>query len=301
MYENLNRLVILAEVADAGSLSEAARRLRLVKSSVSHHMAELEREAGTRLLTRSGRGVAPTPAGEALAAHGRVIAREAREAAITAREMEEPRGRLRVSMPAGIADALVVPVLSGFLSAYPGIRLDVLATDTLLDIEAQGVDVAFRIGGAEDGRFVVRPLHVGQDIFVASPAYLAAVPTIAGPADLAAHPWIGFAAFGESQAFLVKDGSGPGVEVTVSCRVTTTSGLSIKEWVLAGAGMARMPDFAVTRELAEGRLVRVLPGHTAGRPTLHAIYMPERFRPANVRRLLDFARGYFGSGSTIKT
>lgn len=296
--EQLHRLVILAEIADAGSVSEAARRLGVGKSSVSHHVAELEREAGARVLDRVGRGVRLTPLGEEMAAHGRTIAREGRAALAAAREAEQPRGSLRVAMPAGIADALVIPMLARFLDRYPGIRLDVSAADRVVDIAAEGIDVAFRIGGVADGAFVARPLFRGIDIFVASPAYLSAAPEIARPADVPLHPWIGFRAFGEQQSLTVEGEDGSAAEILVAARVLTTSGLSIRHWALAGAGLARIPAFTVADELADGRLVRVLPGHVCGRPVLHAAYMPERFRPANVKRLVDFAREYFSPERT---
>jgi DNA-binding transcriptional LysR family regulator len=113
------------------------------------------------------------------------------------------------------------------------------------------------------------------------------------PADLARHAWIGFAAHGLDPVFAIEGPDGAVSEVRLACRVTTTSGLSIRDWAVAGAGVARMPDFAVRAELADGRLVRVLPGHVVGRPALYAVYPPERLRPANVRRLIDFARAWF--------
>ena len=77
------------------------------------------------------------------------------------------------------------------------------------------------------------------------------------------------------------------------CRVTTTSGLAIKHWALAGAGVARFPGNAVRDDLHSGRLVNVLPEYTNPHPPLSVVYMPERFRPANVRRLIEHAVAFF--------
>jgi DNA-binding transcriptional LysR family regulator len=288
------RLLVLAEVADAGGIAAAARRLGVVPSAVSHHLAALERATGAKLLRRVGRRVELTAIGRDLASRGRAIAREAEAAALAAREAEEPRGHLRIGMPAGIADALVVPLLAAFIEAYPGITLGTVAADRPADLAAEDLDAAFRIGAIEDGPFVARCLHRAKDIFVAAPALLARLPLIGTPADLRGVPFIGFEPFGRQQGFLLEDeATGARTEVEFTCRVTTTSALAIRHWAVAGAGLARFPDFAVREELADGRLVRVLPHHVAGRPELHLLYLPERRRPANARRLIEFSLRHF--------
>lgn len=293
MLDHVHRLILLAEIAEGGSLSQAARRLGISKSVVSHHIAILERSAGTKLLARTGRGVRLTDTGEVLAVHGRAIAQSAREALADARVAEQPRGTLRLSMPAGIMDATIVPMLTEFLRAYPGIDLDILATDALIDIAAERVDVAFRFGRSEDERTVARRLTRSDEIVVATPAYLAAAPPAERLADLAAHSWVGFGAFGRRHMVSAIGPDGAQEQVQVVNRVTTTSGLAIKHWVLADAGVARFPRIALEAELASGQLVRLLPTWDFGVQPLFAAYLPERHRPANVRRLVDFARDYF--------
>jgi len=293
--ESIHRLTILAEIADSGSISAAARRLGVVKSSISHHIAELEREVGAKVLHRSGKGVALTSVGEVLAGHGRTIAREAAEAITAAKEAEAPHGIVRISMPSGIADAKLIPMLSAFLEQYPGISIDALATDQMVDLVEHRIDVAFRIGGIADGPFVARRLASDHNVFVAAPSYLARASPITIPADLSSHPLIGFTAFGSRQSFQLEERDGRSCEVEMTCRVTTTSSLAIKHWALAGAGIARYPHGVVVDELKDGRLVNVLPNHTNHHPPLSIVYMPERFRPANVRRLIEHALAYFNA------
>jgi len=291
--EHLHRLAVLAEVADCGSLSAAARRLGLVKSAISHHVAELERAIGAKVIDRLGRGVVLTSVGEILAAHGRLIVKEANQALMAARAVEAAHGTMRISTPAGIADALLIPMLASFLDKYPGIRIDVIAVDQILDIAAERIDVAFRIGGVNDGPFIACKLTEDRNIFVASPRHLAQTSPISLPADLAKQPLIGFAAFGKRQSFQIEAADGTRTEIEMDCRVMTTSALGIKHWALSGVGVARMPHEIVRPEIESGALVRVLPGYTAHSFSLFAIYMPERFRPANVRRLIDHAIAYF--------
>jgi len=181
------RLVVLAEVAAAGSLTGAARRLGGVPSAISHHLAVLERMLGVTLLRRLGRGVVLTPIGEELAARGRAIAREVEAAGAAVREGEAPRGHLRLGMPAGIADALVVPLLARFLDAHPGLTVEAVAHDGLADLAADQLAAAFRVGSVQDGPFVGRRLHIGSDTFVAA---LARLPPTAAPRDLVGLPFI---------------------------------------------------------------------------------------------------------------
>jgi molybdate transport repressor ModE-like protein len=296
--ENIHRLIVLAEIADSGSISAAARRLGVVKSSISYHIAELERAVSAKLLHRTGRGVALTQVGEILAAHGRTITREAVQAIAAAKEAEAPHGTISITMPSGIADAKLIPMLAAFLHRYPGISIDIVATDQMIDLAEQPIDVAFRIGGIADGPFIVRRLANDHNIFVAAPSYLARSAPIVIPADVSSHPLIGFAAFGVRQAFRLDGRDGQRCEVEMTCRVSTTNGLAVKHWALAGAGIARYPRGAVSDELQEGRLVNVLPDYTNGDFQLSVAYLPERFRPANVRRLIDHAIGYFEDGGS---
>lgn len=289
MPEISQRLVVLAAVVSAGGIAGAARRLGVVPSAISHHLAALEERLGAKVLRRVGRGVVPTALGEELAARGRAIAEATEAALLAAREAEAPRGHLRIGMPAGIADALVIPLLARFMAAYPGITIEAVADDRMADLAEARLDAAFRIGGVAEGPFVARRVHTGANVFVAAPSLLATLPPVRAPADLAALPFVGFTAFGVRPVFVVESEAGERSEIEVHCRVTTSNGLAIRHWVREGAGVARFPDFAVAEDIAAGKLVRLLPSHIAGRPSLFLVYLPDRLRPANVRRLIGFA------------
>ena len=252
---------------------------------------------GAKVLHRSGRGVALTAVGDLLAGHGRTIAKEASAALAAAKEAEAPHGTIRISMPSGIADATLIPMLAAFLERFPGISLDAVATDQILDLLHDRIDVAFRIGGVADGPFVARRLRGDRNIFVAAPGYIARASRIRAPPDLAHHPLIGFAAFGQRQTFRLERSDASSFEIEMACRITTTSSLAIKHWALAGVGIARYPRGVIADELREGRLINVLPDVTSPHQPLSIVYMPERFRPANVRRLIEHAVRYYGQAS----
>jgi DNA-binding transcriptional LysR family regulator len=288
LFDSLARLVVFAEVVEAGSIAEAARRLGIVKSALSERLTDLEASLGVKLLERSARGVRPTEAGALILGPAKGIRREGEIALAALREAEAPRGTLRISIPAGIADRLVLPALARFLGDFPGISLDVVATDAIVDLDEARVDVALRLGWIDDGRFIARPLRRLERVVFASPAYLARAGTPSRPSDLEGHDWIGFAAFGRTPSLRFTGTDGTMSEVMLACRVHTTSAHTLRSWALEGVGVTHMPDTAVSAEIASGALVRVLADWQLPAPTLYVVYRPERYRPANAKRLIDF-------------
>jgi DNA-binding transcriptional LysR family regulator len=293
MLDHLTRLAVLGTIADAGSLSEAARQLGMSKSVLSHHIASLEKQLGSRLLDRSGHRASLTPLGRTLAAHGRTIALEGARAVDAVRAFEQPFGILRISMPSGVADLVLIPMLAEFLSEYPDIRLEIVATDSYLDLDANKIDLAFRVGVETDSHYVSRRLMSAFRIFCASPAYLERAPPIRTLQDLTRHPFVAFITSGMEPVYSVRAPDGSDHEIRVTCRAITSNGLSMREWCVAGVGLARMPQYTAAADIAEGRLIHILPGFTSREAALHAVFRPDRLRPANVNRLLMHAEAWF--------
>lgn len=281
---------VFLKVVEAGSITAAAEQLGLAKSAVSARVAALEAGLGVRLLNRSKKGVVPTPAGERMKVHGHGLLSGLQQALDDVRKDEgEPSGQLRISIPAGIADDILVPVLSSFIQRHPRIRLDVLATDSVVDLRQSGVDLALRLGWIESGDFVARKLaHYGESL-VASPSYLGVHPPITALQDLARHSWIGYTGFGgTSQNLQLRDGGGRPQQVAIECRLRTSHAPSQKAWCLAGLGITRLPDFLLQQELDDGRLVPVLPQLRLDGPSLYAVYVADRYRPAGAKALVQF-------------
>lgn len=298
----LGDLAMLDRVVTAGGISAAAAALGAAKSSVSTRLTALEAEVGVRLLIRSRSGACLTPAGERLLEAGRRLNAEAEAALAAARGSEHALGgTLRVSCPVGMADTVLVPLLAAFLAVYPGLRLDVAATDRIVDPRQEGIDVAFRFGwlrGAELG-LVARRIGAFEGVLCAAPAYLA---TAGGaprsPAELSRHAWIGYAGFGgERQTLALWDEAGRRHEVSLNCRVRTSSAFQVRDWVLAGLGVTRLPLMLVDQHLAAGTLQRVLPRCRFEGPSLYAVYPRDRLRPARVRALLAHLQAQRGARS----
>jgi DNA-binding transcriptional LysR family regulator len=284
-------LALLERVVTAGGISAAAAALGTAKSSVSARIGALEAQVGLRLLVRSSRGTRPTPAGERLLEAGRRLHAEVQAALAAARGDEAAlAGTLRISCPVGMADSVLVPLLASFLAEHPALRLDIAATDRIVDPRQEGVDVAFRFGwlrGAELG-LVARRIGTFEGVLCAAPAYLATVSgTLRNVEDLGRHAWIGYAGFGgERQTLLLTDESGRRHQVALTCRVRTSSAIQVRDWVLAALGVTRLPLMLIEPQLAAGQLVRVLSQCRFDGPSLYAVYSRDRLRPARVQALL---------------
>lgn len=288
-------LELFAQVVDAGSISSAAEQLGVAKSSVSTQIKLLEGELGIRLLSRSKSGVRATEPGLRMYEHAkRLLAHMDLAVEDVRAEDSSPSGTLRIAMPAGIADTLLIPALGRFLKRYPKIRLDVQATDDLVELRQSGIDVALRFGWVRDGDFVAKKICQFREVLCASPAYLAQHPTIAAAADLSRHRWIGFTGFGGvEQTIGLRDRSGRLHQASVSCHVRTSNAPSQKFWALAGAGVTRLPEFLIADDLRVGTLVAVLESFDLDGPSLYAIHLAGRYTPAVVKALLAFLEADF--------
>jgi len=283
-------LDLFAQVVEAGSITAAASQLGVSKSSVSTRVAALEAALGVRLLARSKSGVQPTEPGARMLSHASHLFGELDAALEDVRkDKASPAGTLRISMPAGIADLMLVPLIARFLQRCPDVRLEVQATDSVVELRQSAIDVAFRFGWIKDGDFIAKKVCQYREVICASPGYLAAHPAIVTPRDLAAHAWIGFTGFGGAQQTLeMRDSRRRRCRVTVHCRVRTGNAPSQKFWALAGAGVTHLPHFAVAEELRAGRLAAVLQEYELDGPSLYVVYLADRYKTAALKALLAF-------------
>ena len=287
----LSDLHLLSIVAEAGGISAAATRAGTAKSSISTRISRLESTVGVRLLTRSRLGAKPTHAGERLLSLSRRIQGDLEDAIASIRANERDiAGELRLSCPAGIADALIVPRLAGFLRQHPAVTLDIRATDEIVDPRQDGIDLAFRFGwlhGAESG-LVARSIGAYRGMICASPSYLASSKIVTQPSDLLTMTWIGYSEFGGTTHRLkLRDRDGRSHALQLTSRVRTSSALQVKNWAVEGLGVTRLPEFLIRGELVSGELVQLLPAYTFANPSLFVLYARDRYRPTRLRALIS--------------
>ena len=289
----LDGIATFVAVAEAGSISEAARRLRLAKSVVSGRLAELERSLGTALVHRTTRRLSLTEDGTAFLERAARIAREVEEAAA---DLAERRGTLagplRIAAPVTFGRLHLGPALYPFLARHPRIELTLELDDRRVDAAADGYDAVVRHGAVADTRLVAWRLAPSRRVLVAAPSYLArsGVPTTV--AELERHHGIFYTNRGVADwRFQGADGA---VVVRGRVALQVNNGDVMRDAAIAGLGLALLPSFLVADACRSGAL-RVV--ELEAEPESEFVYIahPEGRRPsAKLRALAQCLRDAFG-------
>jgi DNA-binding transcriptional LysR family regulator len=287
-------LAVFAAVAETQGFSSAARRLGVSKAMVSVAVARLESRLGVRLLQRTTRRISLTEAGAAALPHAQrslLAARDAEEAAT--RAAVSPRGVLRINAPMSFGLLHVAPALGAFAREYAEIRVDLVLDDRVLDLIDGGFDLALRIGDLPDSSLVAQKLGRARSVIVAHPDYLAHAGAPRTPAELAEHASLVYSLSPTGSRWTLTRGKRREV-VDVRPRLQANSSLALREALLAGVGLARIPSFVVYEDLAAGRLVRVLPRWELPRLGIFAVTTAREYLPRKTRAFVDFLRARIG-------
>lgn len=287
---SLSDLRALALVADLGSFTAAAVRLRETKGAVSRRMARLERAVGAPLLRRGPRGVVLTEDGRAFRARAGAALEQLDDALRALQSLRDaPRGTLRFTAPVDMG-SLLAPVVARYVELYDGVKVEAHLTQERLDFDAEGLDVALRAGPAlADSPLVGRRVLDLELALVASPAYLALRPAPRAVDDLAAHRVIAMRFRDRELSFTLRSvATGETRRLMLDPTVSSADGMFVRELALAGVGVAAVPSVVVARDLAAGALVRVLPDQAAlERGALYMLHARTPFLPSRTRAFLD--------------
>jgi len=294
--DKLLALNTLLEVADAGGFSKAAQRLGVATSSVTRLMDSLEVSLGTALLTRTPRKVSLTDAGTAYVEQvGKVLDDLAEADESVFDSGASPVGSLRISVPSTYSRLRLAPHLAAFLSENPRVFLDVVVADHFVDLALDRIDVAIRIGLPDrDANLIVRKLANNLRYVVASHDYLARSGTPETPQALEAHECLRVAYGGGYRTRQVWTFRRDSVDERVEVRghLLSNSLDLLLEAVIAGRGVALLPEWLVGAEIRAGRLMRLLETFDAsphqGDAIVYAAYLPNRRHSSKVRSLLQF-------------
>ncbi|MEP6938170.1 MAG: LysR family transcriptional regulator [Rudaea sp.] len=288
MADRFDELSAFLEVARRQSFVQAARQLDRHVSAVSRAVAALEARLGVRLLQRTTRRVALSEAGRAYFARCEMLIAEFDGADDAARDLgSTPRGILRVSAASGFGLTHLIRLVPDFLAAHPHVTIDLQLSNRFVDLIEERYDLAVRVGTLADSRLVARRLAPSRRILVASPTYLERagrprrVEALAQHACLALeigpHPHRWDLQHRDKRASVEARGplrSSNAVALLAACR--------------SGLGISLLPEFALTTDLRDGALRRVLPGWATDEQGIYAVYPSARFVPVKVSAFVDF-------------
>jgi DNA-binding transcriptional LysR family regulator len=258
---DLNSLAVFAKVVKAGSFSEAARQLRMPISTVSRRIAELEDQLGVRLLERSTRNLRLTELGAEVLEHA-IRSAELSEAveSIVSNRLSDVSGTLRLSAMPSISDTLLTPLVTAFQASYPNVRIQILVTERLVDLIADGVDLAFRLGALKDSSLVARKILTYRHRLVASPSYLKTRKGPTNPVDLQDHRLLTFSHWKPENSWTFIHGGGKDKEtVTFKPHFSMNDYAGLAPALVAGAGIGDLPPVVQPKLIKDGHLVEVMP------------------------------------------
>lgn len=289
-------LAIFVRVVELGSLSAAGRDMRLSAAVVSNRIARLEKSVGTRLLNRTTRHVSLTEDGSRYYEHCVVILNELEQAessldAITA----EPRGPIKMTVPTVFGRLHIAPHIPQFLQRHPQMQVRLHMTDTLVDLIQERIDLAIRVAELTDSTAIVRKLANNRRLIVASPDYLKRHGAPQVPEDLLDHNCLLLRFPGSKQFRWTLQGPDGPMTLRVSGNMDSNNGEALREWCLAGHGLALKSLWEIVDDLNEGRLVPVLVDYPPPSLGIYALYPHSQHAPPRVRVFIDFLAEVLGS------
>ena len=290
----LDGIEAFVAAVEAGSISEAARKLRLSKSVVSERLAELERSLGARLLQRTTRKLSLTEDGSAFHERAARILREIEDATT---DLSERRGLLvgplRISAPVTFGRMHLGPALYPFLAAHPQISLTLELDDRRVDAAADGYDAVVRHGVIDESRLVAWKLAPSRRVLVASPSYLARRGTPRTMGELRGHDGIFYANRGVADWRFFSEGDA--VIVRAQVRLCLNNGDMLRDAAVAGLGIALLPIFVAGAAIQAGELNVVEIGVQPAKEFVFMAHPEGRNPSAKLRALAQHLRSAFGA------
>src|SRR5687768_13601018 len=287
-------MAVFVRVVATGSLSAAARELSLSPAMISRRLAALETRLGVRLVNRTTRSLHLTDEGASYYdSCTRVLAEIEQADAEVSAARQEPQGTLRVALPASFGNQYVAPLVPQFAARYPAVQLALSLSDRNVNLIEEGYDLAIRIADLADSSLAARKLAPNRRVVCASPEYLRRHGTPRHPHELAGHNCLTTSDFSATWDYRGPNGE-PG-SIRVSGRYACDNWEVLREWALAGLGIALKSTWDVRAQLEDGSLAPLCPGYTFDTDVaIYAVYPHRRFLPAKTRAFIEFLADSFG-------
>ncbi len=290
-FESMRAFVAVVE---AGGFAAAARSLGLSRSAVNKLVANLENDLQGLLLQRTTRKVTPTPTGLAFYERCVGILADLAEAELAVSQLQtEPKGNLRINAPMTFGTRYLSPAIAQFLQRYPELHVELSLSDRFIDPIEEGFDVTLRIAQPEaTPSLILQELCPAPVGLWAAPDYLRDREMPQTPADLQQHPCLVYGHLSTQHAWTLVHRERV-TRILVQGPLCANNGEVLRDACVQGLGIALLPEFIVTAELAAGRLQRVLPDYTAPPLSVFVLYPVNRHLSAKVRLLVEFLTQYF--------
>lgn len=292
--ERIDRIELMRtfiRIVEAGSLSSAARQLETTQATVSRRLQSLESMLGSRLILRTTHAMKLTDDGERCYQHARQVvdAWLALEDEMSIAD-ERPVGVLRVRAPHAFGQQQLLGLLVSFLQRYPQLAVEWMLNDKTVDFLSDNIDCAIRVGAEVDPATVSVLLAEVPRSLVVAPELLSRYPALAIPQDLSRLPWVAISTFYQHEVELQHQEDSRELSFGIVPCLSTDSVYVARNTALAGLGAAIVSSWAVTEDIAAGRLIEPFPQWRASPLPVHLVYPWARYYPTRLRKFLDLMR-----------
>ncbi len=294
--DQLSAMRAFVRVVQTGSFSATGREMNTSQTTISKKVAALEKKIGVKLLARSSRDHALTPAGAKYYQTCVDILGELDEAEAEARsEVASPQGTIRISAPVAFGRILLAPIMAEFFQRYPDIKVDLQLSDQHTDLISDGIDVAIRAKQLEDSTLIARHLFDNPMLVLAAPSYLQQHGEPKNPEDLKQHNCLVYSRMKDINVWSFTK-QNQKYAIAVNGNFQSDNGDVLLEVALTGMGIVILPIWMVEHHLKEGRLTQLMSDYTGQNLPFNAVYLQSRYTPLKVRCLIDYLKEKLPNG-----
>ncbi len=284
----ISAIPIFTAVVKSGSFSKAADNLGISKSAVSKRISGLESQLGVKLLHRSTRKLSLTEAGKNYFEHASQALHFAQKAENAATKLQQaPKGILRISSPMSFGHLHIAPLIPRFLKQYPQIEIQMDMNDVWSNVIAEGFDIALRAGDSPDSSLITRKVTSLNSVLCASTEYLAQHKAPKKPQELVNHNCILYTYHTVVNEWVFMKNDGEEI-IRVSGNFQVNNSEALRESLVNGLGIGRLPTFIAGNDIQNGKLIPVLDNYTMPHKSLYAVFPERQYMPEKVRVFINF-------------
>lgn len=288
-------MTVFSEVARAGSMSAASRKLHITPAMVGQHIAALEDRLGMRLLHRTTRRQKLTDFGSSYLEQCHDILERVAISEAQAEGLQDSfGGKLRLTAAVSFGTECLIPALQRYRKMAPDVEIDITLTDRVIDLVDEGIDIAFRIGELDDSSMIGRPLMPYRMAVCASPDYLNVYGTPEHPSELFGHRLLSLSTSSRSPWKLSRGEEK--VEIPVQSKLTVNNGQALRMAARSGFGIVMQPEILLSGDIISGRLVRLFQGWHIRERQVWLLYLRDKRMTPKIRAFINFSLEEFSSG-----